>query len=109
MTREEEIKDAGIRLFGNVFKDINRAFELGAQWADEHPQNPLIKFADKKPKVGERVIFWDDYFNDGEFYSGVLCEDGKINILGIYEDLKINIKATAYWMPIPKLEKGDSK
>lgn len=111
MTREEEIEklknflNFKVHEHGGWYR-VEDIVDCVLRWADEHPKNQLIKFAYKKPQVGKRVIFQDDYFNDGEFYTAALCEDGKIELFGIYEDLKIKLKASACWMPMPETPKG---
>lgn len=108
--REHKVAQASTEYYYKHPKaDPISAFEDGVAWADEHPNNQLIKFADKKPQVGKRVIFQDDYFNHGEFYTAVLCEDGTIELLGIYEDIKIEPKASACWMPAPTIQKSNKE
>lgn len=109
MTREEQIEKLKNFLNFKVQENggwyrVEDIVDCVLKWADEHPKNPLIKFTDKKPQVGKRVIFEDENFNCGEFYTAVLCEDWKINLLGIYEDLKIELSTSACWMPIPELK-----
>ena len=115
MTREEEIKDAGIRLFGNVSKDINRAFELGAQWADTFPKSPWISVEDRLPEEGQRIIeaYTMECTASGlksfdeeilfSCYRGKFVCDGKETNYGIGKSKS----TTHHWMPIPQIEKGE--
>lgn len=115
MTREEEIKDAGIRLFGNVSKDINRAFELGAQWADTFPKSPWISVEDRLPEEFQIVFVHMEggstdsaIYTNGAFERSLQLKFGMIDdgytIISWQQKFKSNI---THWMPIPQIEKGE--
>ena len=126
MAREEEIKDAGIRLFGNVSKDINRAFELGAQWADTFPKSPWISVEERLPEVRDGykgfsknvlVLYRDQetgmsYITEAYYdfeYKGdggwVLANNDDEHFF--YSDYQENGYIVTHWMCIPELKKGE--
>lgn len=53
MTREEEIKNAANDL--DLHQVGKAMFKLGAEWADENPQNPQLSAADRG--IIDEIIF----------------------------------------------------
>lgn len=112
MTREQEIMSAALKEYGGLaIKHF--AFEKGAKWADEHPQNP---WRDANTELPE------SHQNEGCDYSEELflrIQNGQYvaYIAGGYDFrnkqwvIELHGKAekiphVTHWMPIPTAEKG---
>lgn len=107
MTREEEIRQAADKYvdnFGCKKKDtpVLSAYYLGyvagAEWADEHPQNPWISVEDRLPEkinkfMSEPVLC--RYTRGNKEYYHVSQYD--------YEFDEWQISNVTHWMPIPEL------
>lgn len=114
MTRKEEIKIAIDKIFpcvngGRCYEQSIGAsgFELGVQWADDHPKSSWIKFTEKFPPQQEPIIIAMKNKNkeDGiwlydlcKFFGGDYTDNNN------WED-KVNWEIPIYWMPIPNLPK----
>ena len=87
MTREKEINIAASKyiednsLGGEVRISSHKdSFIEGAEWADNNPETPWIKWKDKKPKVGIEIIAYNKHWIDKDFNPngiriGFLCGD----------------------------------
>lgn len=115
MTRQEEINSALLEYadtrtyYGNniAYKERDAAFIAGAEWADEHPKSPWIKFTEKYPPQQEPIII--AVKNKNKEY-GIWLYDLCMFFGGDYTDNKnwenkINWEIPIYWMPIPNLPK----
>ena len=82
MTREEQIQEAKDKTFptskeGRSYESAWAAggFEMGAHWADEHPNlSSLWHDASEEPKIGSNIVvvdkngqWWDIQPYDGEY------------------------------------------
>lgn len=124
MTREEGIKIAITKIFPCAAEDRcyqhivgASGFELGVEWADEHPKLSWINVEDDLPYNYEELI----YEKDSRFTKSVLVRCVKITsgeelykdaIMSKYRSenwfwatINDNYKVT-HWMPIPKLSKA---
>lgn len=116
MTREEEIRKAIDTIFpipasakGRDYEQALMAtgFQAGAQWADNNPKSPWIKFTEKFPPHQEPIIIAMKNKNkeDGiwlydlcKFFGGDYIDNNN------WEE-KVNWEIPIYWMPIPNLPK----
>ena len=85
--------------------NINRSFEAGAIWADDHPKSPWISVNDDLPCNHEEYINTSD--KDGTFYvialvNGFAMLSGMEKFDGKWHWITVE---PAYWMPIPELPK----
>ena len=100
MTRQEQIEKAALDEKRVALSTYQRAFELGAKWADEHPA--WISVADELPKRE------GDY---SDFSIRVLATDGKDVDKAMLQndgtwfthDLWVFENVT-HWMPLPSIE-----
>jgi len=106
MTREEIIKmrayaiaEASVKAY-NECPDIDTdSFELGAEWADEHPQG-WISVEDELPKPNEFVLVYGK--SDG--YDSIEIDRMINNNKWEYMD------EASHWTPLPELpKKGGEK
>lgn len=100
MTREEQIREAGIHYDDTYCTGgIRDAFESGAEWADENPKSPWISVKDRLPEAEEMVFvsFGDTYVKGVGYMSDDVEEYWYINGWGCIDDV-------THWMPIPKLQ-----
>ena len=82
--------------------DIQQAFEKGAEWADEHPNNRWISVEDRLPEQNKKVIVICEKLDTAPFYKislghivdKTICKD---NYNGW------DIPNVVYWTPMPKL------
>lgn len=103
MTREEEIRSAGLRICFPSESTI--AFKKGAEWADNNPKNPWISVDDDLPTNHKELIHSYCY----TVPVLVRCNDSRHHIIRMY---RLNdkdwgwidyAKSITHWMPIPKL------
>lgn len=91
MTREEEIRQAQVAIYGTEHCRAAEHFEQGASWADTHPH--WISVNDELPKENGRYLFYHDIIG--------------VQFAYYYNDLTLD-KAVTHWMPIPQPpKKGD--
>jgi hypothetical protein len=108
MTREQEIFDAAHReaYLNNEYYN----FQLGANWADEHPN--WISIKDEKPMLEEDVLVlqvWKSGYTKmavTHLFEARNVETGEIEIL--WTDSLCDSRVT-HWMPLPKLPKKGGK
>lgn len=112
MTREEELRQAvdNISEAHKYEEDLDYlslaiAFEEGAEWADDNPKSPWIKFTEKCPPQQEPIIIAVKNKNKED---GIWLYDLCMFFGGDYTnnenwENKINWEIPIYWMPIPNL------
>ena len=108
MTREEEIRSAGLRICWP--SDSTIAFKKGAEWADNNPKNPWISVEDDLPCNHEEMI--NVVVENVELRTDrvlAMTDDGIIVIaymykLGSWPWHWSETERITHWMPIPKFK-----
>ena len=112
MTREEEIINAANELCNSFRggKTYKLGFEIGAEWADEHPKSPWISVEDDLPCNHKELIIDDELLD--KHTKPVICNKSYgVCCVGI---MVYNVDRNAWhwvsekpthWFPIPELPK----
>ena len=106
MTREEEIINAANELCNSFrcSKTYKLGFEIGIEWADEHPKSPWISVKDDLPCNHKELIH-------SNYTDRVLVSSrngfSEVAFMCIIEDVWEwnTLMQVSYWMPIPELPK----
>jgi hypothetical protein len=105
LTRIGEIRRAGQQAkFYNY--NLLKAFEKGAQWADEHPENKWRSVKDELPETNDDVLadvlvaFGDKIYH--EYELAYFNQDKRQWLTLDGEPIKV-----AHWQPLPELPKID--
>ena len=115
MTREEEIINAANELCNSFRggKTYKFGFEIGAEWADEHPKSPWISVEDDLPCNHEELIIDEQllYIYDKRTKPVICNKSYGVCCVGI---MIYNVDRNAWhwvsekpthWFPIPELPK----
>lgn len=92
MTREEEIRQAQVAIYGTENCRAAEHFEQGASWADAHPH--WISVEDELPKEKGWYLV-----TDGDKFTSTTRWFGSFWGVGYYRP--------THWMPLPSLKGGE--
>ena len=117
MTREEQIKQAAMTDRRVALHSFRRAFTLGAEWADAHPQDRWISVEDELPAYDrEVVVLIQDYPDDNEHLrvafghrpnpNGWVTKDGERLYAMTYDKGGWNGKNIRYWLDVKLPNEG---
>lgn len=100
MTREEEIRQAQVAIYGTENCRAAEHFAHGASWADTHPH--WISVEDELPPREKDVLIWSSGWNKAMIgYYKNWNWQRKTNVFHSYVDNGTWFNIT-HWMPIPQ-------
>ena len=115
MTREEQIREAGIHYDDTYCTGgIRDAFESGAEWADKNPKSPWISVEERLPEATDKFGSSENVLilgKNGWRTVAMYCiPENKwyLSVGAIQGDCEYPFEIT-HWMPIPKLPKEERK